>query len=135
MSPNLKSRFVRLAALCCLIIAGPLLYAQSDTLQDNIFKTKMFHAGIFKTWEDFRLNRPSITEGFTTEPVSKFDASVSAADMMLYDAIPNQLTPNKVIHMGVILKDSKGHKIHDAFAVYDGEALYINSGMYQTLSN
>src|SRR5205814_1897190 len=107
MSSNLKFRIFRLAALCCLIIAGPSLLAQSDIPQDNIFKTKKFHTGIFRTWEDFRLNRPSITEGFTTEPVSKFDAFVTAADMMRDDAVPNQLTPNAVIHMGVILKDSK----------------------------
>jgi len=133
--PNVRLiRLVVLLLLCCLLVAGASVMAQSDTAPDNIFKTKMFRAGIFKTWEEFRLNQPSITEGFTTEPVTKFDATVSAADLA-YEVVPNQLGPNSVIHLGVLLKDSKGHKIRDAFAVYDGEALYINSGMYQTMSN
>jgi hypothetical protein len=135
MLPHPRFQFICAALFCCLIASVQSLIAQCDTPPDNIFKTKMFHAGIFKTWDEFRLNRPSITEGFTTEPVSKFDASVSAADLVPSDAAPNQVAPNKIIHMGVILKDSKGHKIRDAFAVYDGEALYINSGMYQTMSN
>jgi hypothetical protein len=121
--------------LVAWIFAGAQAMAQCDTPPDNIFKTKMFRAGIFRTWDEFRLNRPSVTEGYTTEPVSKFDANITAADLVPYDAVPNQVNPNTVIHLGVILKDSKGHKIRDAFAVCDGEALYINSGMYQSMSN
>ncbi|HWA34218.1 MAG TPA: hypothetical protein VG737_08820 [Cyclobacteriaceae bacterium] len=135
MSTNLVFSHLRLAALCYLLLVGPSLQAQSDTTQDNIFTTKVIHTGIFKTWDEFRLNNPSITENFKAEPVSKFDRYVTAGNLGNNDAVPNQLAPNTLIHMGVILKDSKGHKIHDAFAVYDGEALYINSGMYQSLSN
>jgi hypothetical protein len=130
-----RSQFLPIALVFSLVAVGHSLMAQCDTPPDNIFKTKMFRAGIFKTWDEFRLNRPSITEGYTTEPVSKFDATISAADLVPYDVVPNQLDPNQQIHLGVIVKDSKGHKIRDAFAVYDGEALYINSGMYQSMSN
>ena len=127
-------RLVVLLLLCCLLAAGASVMAQSNPSPDNIFKTKIFRAGIFKTWDEFRLNQPSITQGFETEPLSKFDLTVTATDLA-YESVPNQLDPNKVIHLGVLLKDSKGHKIRDAFAVYDGEALYINSGMYQSMSN
>ena len=70
---------------------------------------KDYPAGVYNTFEDFRKKEPSSTEQFSAKE------------------------NRNIINNTFRLKDSKGKKIKDAFAVSNGEKLYIRTNSMEEL--
>jgi hypothetical protein len=121
---------------CALTVITFLASAQIDSLQKTIFNTNSFRKGIYANFEEFKNNKPSITDGFTIVPnpgtIFKMDDEISFAGKRF---IPNQMMTHDSIAIAAHIVDKKGKKIKYAYAFSDGKSLYINSALYQNYSN
>jgi hypothetical protein len=82
------------------------LFAQLDSINSNARTSPKFNFGVFKSFSDFKLNKPTFTSGFNI----KVDSGSSFVRYLLFD--------------------DQDKKIRSVYGFSDGEALFINAKVY-----
>lgn len=99
----MKSRLGMIASIFLLLSLQCI--AQSDSLTDNVLTTKKLRYGIYRTFNEFKSNSPSITSGFEIFTDSNFPARCK-------------------------LKTKKGKIINEVYGFSDGKNIFISTKTY-----
>lgn len=89
-----------------LILSGFSVWAQLDSVTNDIHTSPKFNIGIFETFADFKNNKPTITDGFNI----KVDSGSSFVRYFLFD--------------------HQNRKIRNVYGFSNGEALFVNAKVY-----